>query len=81
MKTVIRKFGNSAGIIVPAGMMKDLDLKIEQAVDLDAIDGCLVVKPQSKPHYKLADLLSEMKGKFPQVKGWDELAPLGQEAS
>ena len=81
MQTVIRKLGNSAGIIVPVAMMKDLGFKLEQSVRLDAVDGCLVVKPLAKSSYKLSDLLAEMKGKFPRVEGWDELAVVGQETA
>jgi len=80
MQTVIRKLGNSAGIIVPVALMKDLGFRIGQSVRLDAVDGCLVVKPLAKSSYKLTDLLAEMKGKFPRVEGWDELAAVGKEA-
>ena len=61
--------------------MKDLGLKVEQSIDLSAVDGCLVVKPQAKPCYKLADLLDEMNGKYPRVEGWDELEAVGKETS
>lgn len=79
MQTVIRRLGNSAGIIVPASMMKDLGLSIDQGVDLSAVDGCLVVKPTAKPCYKLSDLLAQMKGDFPRVEGWDEALAVGKE--
>ncbi len=81
MQTVIRKLGNSAGIIVPAAMMKDLGLKLDQNVDLNAVDGCIVVKPLTKPHYKLSDLLAQMEGGFPRVEGWDESPAVGKEAT
>lgn len=79
MQTVIRKLGNSAGLIVPASMMKDLGLNIDQSVDLTAVDGCLVVKPLDKLRYKLSDLLAEMDGNFPQVEGWDNAPAVGKE--
>lgn len=81
MQTFIRKLGNSAGIIVPVAMMKDLGLRLEQSVELNAVDGCLVVKPLAKPSYKLSELLVEMKGEFPRVEGWDELSAVGQEVA
>lgn len=79
MQTVIRKLGNSAGIIVPASMMKDLGLSLDQGVDLSAVDGCLVVKPLARPSYKLADLLAQMNGEFPRVEGWDDAPAVGKE--
>lgn len=80
METVIRKLGNSAGIIVPVAMMKDLGLRLEQSVDLSAVDGCLVVKPMARQRYKLSALLAEMKSGFPRVADWDELPAVGKEA-
>jgi len=79
MQTVIRKLGNSAGIIVPASMMKDLGLSLDQGVDLSAVDGCLVVKPLARPSYKLADLLAQMNGELPRVEGWDDTPAVGKE--
>lgn len=81
MEAVIRKLGNSAGIIIPAAVMKDLGLKVEQSIDMRVVDGCLIVKPQAKPSYKLADLLAEMKGKYPRVEGWEELEGVGKETA
>ena len=60
-------------------MMKDLGLRLEQAVELNAVDGCLVVKPLVKPSYQLSELLAEMKEGFPRVEGWDELMAVGRE--
>jgi antitoxin component of MazEF toxin-antitoxin module len=79
MQTVIRKLGNSAGLIVPASIMKDLGLNIDQNVDMSAVDGCLVIKPLGRPRYKLSDLLAEMEGDFPQVEGWDNMPSVGKE--
>ncbi len=79
MQTVIRKLGNSAGIIVPASMMKELGLSLDQGIDLSAVDGCLVVKPLVRPSYKLADLLAQMDGEFPRVEGWDDALSVGKE--
>lgn len=79
METVIRKLGNSAGLIVPVSMMKDLGLNIDQSVDMSAVDGCLVIKPLGKRRYKLSDLLAEMKGDFPIDQEWENAPPVGKE--
>lgn len=79
MRIVIRKLGNSAGVILPAALMKDLGLAIDQGVDLSAVDGCLVIKPLTKPTYKLADLVAEMNGELPRADGWEEPSAVGKE--
>ncbi len=81
MHTIIRKLGNSAGIIVPVSIMKDLGLRIDQSVDLKSVDGCLVIQPLSRPRYKLAELLAEMGDEFPLVDAWDDAPAAGKELS
>ncbi|PJB04266.1 MAG: AbrB/MazE/SpoVT family DNA-binding domain-containing protein [Hydrogenophilales bacterium CG_4_9_14_3_um_filter_59_35] len=74
-----RLLGNSADIIVPAAMMKDLGLRPDQSVDLNVLDGRLVVKPLAKPRHKLSDLLSQMESEFPRVDGWEASPSVGVE--
>lgn len=45
MKTTIRKIGNSAGIILPSGILKSLGFNIGQAVTLEEESGCIVISP------------------------------------
>ena len=79
MQTYIRKIGNSAGIIIPVALMKDLGFSLDQTVNINAIDGSLIVKPVTRTQYNLEELLSQMNGDFPCVEGWEELAPVGKE--
>jgi antitoxin ChpS len=51
-------------------------------VDVALLEGRLVVKPITKPKYKLADLLAKCnaKAKMPKEdQHWLELAPVGNE--
>jgi antitoxin ChpS len=40
----------------------------------------MTVSAPRKHRYKLADLLAEMPGELPRVKGWDAMPPVGKEA-
>jgi len=44
METNIRKWGNSAGIIIPQGLLKDCNLAIGDTVDLSIDNGAIVIR-------------------------------------
>ena len=71
MQTIIRTLSKDASSIIPWPLVRTLELRLSQAVDLSVVDGCLVVKPLDLPRYKLSDLLAEMDGEFPRVGEWD----------
>lgn len=62
METVIRKFGNSKGAIIPAVLLKELGLDVNDKIDAKAENGRLVIEPVSKQEYSLSDLLEQSKG-------------------
>jgi antitoxin MazE len=45
MQTVLRKMGNSTGIIVPKSMLGELGIATGQAIDLRLEDGRIVATP------------------------------------
>ena len=55
MEATIQKWGNSLGIRIPSAMAKDLHLKNGSPVEIDDIDGKIVIKPDNK-----ADLLKKI---------------------
>jgi antitoxin component of MazEF toxin-antitoxin module len=59
METTIRKFGNSKGAIIPAALLKELNLDVNDKVDAKAVDGCIVIEAISKSEYSLSELLSQ----------------------
>jgi antitoxin MazE len=59
METTIRKFGNSKGVIIPAVLLKELNLDVNDKVDAKAVDGRIVIEAISKPEYSLNELLSQ----------------------
>ncbi|CCW18901.1 hypothetical protein EBBID32_32580 [Sphingobium indicum BiD32] len=45
MQTVVRKMGNSAGIILPKALLGEMGLTTGQALDIRAEDGRIVATP------------------------------------
>lgn len=48
MRTTIRRLGNSAGVILPAAMMKSLNLETGQDVNISEEKGSIIITPASK---------------------------------
>lgn len=83
MLTHVRKIGNSAGIIIPAQMMKVLNLKEGDALSIEEQEGKIVVSPAKiRPKYKLEDLLAkcDLNASMPdELIEWERAAPAGKE--
>jgi antitoxin component of MazEF toxin-antitoxin module len=58
METVIRKFGNSKGTLLPASLLKELNLDVNDKIDIWAENGRIVIEPIRKPEYSLGELLA-----------------------
>ncbi len=70
MQTVVRKIGNSSGTIIPAALLKKLNLKEGDLVDIRDDEGRLVIVPNRIIRkYTLTELLAKC----------DESAPMPQE--
>lgn len=61
METVIRKFGNSKGAIIPASILKELQLDLDDKVDAKVEDGRIVIEPLRENEYSLDELLTQCK--------------------
>ncbi|TAM09638.1 MAG: AbrB/MazE/SpoVT family DNA-binding domain-containing protein [Nevskiaceae bacterium] len=57
MRAVIRKWGNSAAIRIPAAVMEAGNLRLDRAVDIREEKGCVVIKPVEDESASLVDLL------------------------
>jgi len=61
MEAILRKWGNSLGLRIPAGLLAELGLTENATVDLRVQDGNLILipgQPKRKWKYALEDLLS-----------------------
>ena len=56
MQTHIRKWGNSAGAIIPAGALLKAGICLGDTLTLDVQEGVIILK-QISPSYTLDDLL------------------------
>ena len=84
MKTNIRKIGNSAGMILPAVILKKLHLSEGDEIEISENGSQIVITPnQDKPKYSLKELLAQCNLKAPMpdvVKEWDAVQPVGRES-
>lgn len=58
MKVLVRKWGNSAAVRIPAALMQSAQLSYDQAVDIKEEGGRIVIEPERSRVYSLADLLA-----------------------
>ena len=80
--TNLRKVGGSVMLAVPPIFLDQLHLKVGETVGLSVVDGQLVIAPQPKPHYTLAELLAASDYSQPQPfeeREWVDAPAVGGE--
>ena len=60
MRVIVKKWGNSASVRIPASIMAAAALKIDQLVDVREDQGRIVIEPVKAPVYTLDELLDQM---------------------
>ncbi len=79
MRVLVKKWGNSASVRIPASVMTAASLSIDQAVEVREEGGRIVIEPVRAPVYDLDKLLDAMKPEtFPEDVDFGP--PLGGEA-
>lgn len=58
MRVVVKKWGNSASVRIPAGVMEAARLGLDDAVDVREEHGRIVIEPIRAVEYDLAHLLA-----------------------
>jgi antitoxin MazE len=58
MRAIVKKWGNSAAIRIPNGVMQAARLSLEDAVEVREQGGLVVIKPIRPAKYDLAKLLT-----------------------
>ena len=62
MHMTIKKWGNSLATRIPKAIVEAIDLQLDQEVDIEAVNGKIVITPiKKKKEYKLEELLSQCK--------------------
>ena len=57
MRTVVKKWGNSASVRIPAAIMEAAHLDLDDAVDVREESGRIVIEPQQRKEYDLTELV------------------------
>jgi len=80
--TTLRKVGGSVMLAVPPAILDLLHLKSGASVNVSVEGDRLVVEPQSRPRYTLAELLAASDYSQPQApeeREWVDAPPVGRE--
>ncbi|OGA37112.1 MAG: PbsX family transcriptional regulator [Betaproteobacteria bacterium RIFCSPLOWO2_12_FULL_65_110] len=57
MEVLVKKWGNSAAVRIPASVVEAAQLKLDQTVDVRAEHGRIVIEPRRARTFTLADLV------------------------
>lgn len=60
MRVIVKKWGNSASVRIPSGIMEAAHLSLNDAVDVRVEDDRIIIEPIRSSEYQLADLLSRI---------------------
>jgi antitoxin MazE len=78
MRSLVKKWGNSAAVRLPASLLAEARLELDQAVEVRAENGRIVIDPVRSPDYDLAALLAGItQDNLHDAADWGE--PVGRE--
>ena len=60
MRAVVKKWGNSASVRIPAAIMQAAQLHLEEPVDVREEAGRVVIEPVRRREYNLGELLKRI---------------------
>ena len=60
MRTVVKKWGNSASVRIPAAVMEAAHLELDEVVDVREESGRVVIEPVQRKEYDLAELVKQI---------------------
>jgi antitoxin MazE len=58
MKTVVKKWGNSASVRIPTAVMEAAHLELDDAVDVREESGRIVIEPAQRKEFALDELVN-----------------------
>ncbi|MGO9994823.1 MAG: AbrB/MazE/SpoVT family DNA-binding domain-containing protein [Steroidobacteraceae bacterium] len=79
MRVIVKKWGNSAAVRIPTGVMQAARLGLEDEVDVREQDGQIVIEPIRSAKVELSRLLAEITPENLHA-GIDFGDPVGKEA-
>ena len=57
MRVIVKKWGNSATVRIPAAIMQAAKLSLDTPVDVREENGRIIIEPDQSPEFLLDDLL------------------------
>jgi antitoxin MazE len=60
MRVIVKKWGNSAAVRIPAAIMEATQLSLDEAVEVREERGRIVIEPVRPSKYDLAQLLADI---------------------
>jgi len=78
MEVIVKKWGNSAAVRIPASVMAAAQVELDQAVEVREEQGRIVIEPVRRKEFNLDELLGGITGKNLH-KPIDTGAPVGKE--
>lgn len=60
MRVIVKKWGNSASVRIPAAIMDAAHLRLDETVDVREEGGRIVIEPVRPSEYDLAQLLARI---------------------
>jgi antitoxin MazE len=78
MRVIVKKWGNSASVRIPVGVMQAAHLALNDAIDIREENGRIVIEPIRAPETELAALLAAITPENLHA-GADFGAPVGKE--
>ncbi len=79
MQGVVKKWGNSAAVRIPASILEAAQVHLDQPVDVREEAGCIVIEPLRPVSYDLASLVAGITNEN-RHEPIDTGAPVGHEA-
>jgi len=73
MKARLQKWGNSDGIRIPSSILKALDLKTNDKINLEQVENKIIISKQVKSKNSLEERFSEYNGEnLVKEFSWDD---------
>jgi antitoxin MazE len=79
MRAVVKKWGNSASVRIPAPVLKAANLCLDEPVDVHEESGRIVIEPARRKEYDVAELVKDITRRNLHEE-IDFGAPIGKEA-
>lgn len=82
MKIVIKKWGNSTGMVIPGVVVKALGLTPGQSMEAEVKNNQLILTPMARKRYSLEELVAQCDLDAPKITEedvWGKDTPTGNE--